>query len=209
MGGYGSGRRYSGRDTTDDHHKLDVRSLQRGGWLKPGVPSVSRWTNRGTVRGSIGLVAGHGHITLKYRNQHFGEAWVSLEYDVLIEASPCHFGGERFWFRCPGRGCGRRVAILYCSRYFVCRHCLDLSYESQKENAEQRCDRRAWALREKTGGWGSLFDPFPPRRKGMHRQTYQRLSMRYAREVYTGTLAMESRFGMSFEDWMRQDRADA
>ena len=79
--------------------------------------------------------------------------------------------------------CGRRVAILYCSRYFVCRHCLNLSYESQKENAIQRVDRRAWALRERCGGWGSLFDPFPGRPKGMHRRTYRDLRSSMQRNV--------------------------
>lgn len=205
MGGWGSGRRYSGRDTTDDHLRIDVRSLQRGGWLVQGVSSTMRWRRGGEVRSSIGLTADFGRITLKYRNQRYGEDWESLEYSIALETTPCNFGGYRVWFRCPGLGCGRRVAILYCARYFVCRHCLNLSYESQKENSAQRCDRRAWGLRERAGGWGSLFDPFPWKPKGMHTTTYQRLGMRYAREVYMGTLAIESRFGMSFEKWIDLD----
>ena len=137
---------------------------------------------------------------MKYRNQRYGEDWESLEYEIQIEASRCHFGGERVWFRCPGRSCGRRVAILYCSRYFVCRHCLNLSYESQKENAIQRVDRRAWALRERCGGWGSLFDPFPGRPKGMHRRTYQLLAFKYAAECQTSFRAFTARFGIRAEE---------
>ena len=42
-------------------------------------------------------------------------------------------GGQRFWFRCPANGCGRMVAKLYLppwGRYFACRHCYDLTYQS-------------------------------------------------------------------------------
>ncbi len=30
-----------------------------------------------------------------------------------LEWTPCNFGGERPWFVCPGKGCAKRVAILY------------------------------------------------------------------------------------------------
>ena len=34
-------------------------------------------------------------------------------YPVFLDTTLCHIGGERHWFLCPARGCGRRVAILY------------------------------------------------------------------------------------------------
>jgi hypothetical protein len=120
MGGWGSGRRWGSKNTTDDHQRLDVRRLAREGWLRDGVPSVSRWTRNGEVRSSIGILAKAERVILKYRNQRAGEPWESLEYPVFLERTFCHYGGSRIWFRCPARGCGRRVAVLYCSRYFVC-----------------------------------------------------------------------------------------
>ena len=187
MGGWGSGQRYSSRGTTDDHYHLDVRSLQRGGWLRAGVSSISRWTRRGVEFGSIGTRAETDQLILKYRNQHHGEPWESLEYPVRLERTRCHYGGERVWFLCPARGCGRRVAILYCHRYFVCRHCLGLVYESQRQSVSDRADARAWAIRERCGGWGCLFDPVL-RPKGMHRRTFRRLERAYGIACHTSTI---------------------
>jgi len=54
--------------------------------------------------------------------------------DVLIvplTVSYPHFGGTRWWFRCPV--CRRRVAVLYRPprvKQLACRHCHDLTYES-------------------------------------------------------------------------------
>jgi hypothetical protein len=44
----------------------------------------------------------------------------------------------------------RRVAILYgLGRYFLCRHCYDLSYQSQRDNAMYRALHKAQAIRER------------------------------------------------------------
>ena len=77
---------------------------------------------------------------------------------------------------CPGTGCGRRVAILYGpGKYFLCRHCYDLRYESQRENKIYRALHRAQNIRERLGGSRSMLEPFPERPKGMHWSTYLRL----------------------------------
>jgi hypothetical protein len=95
---------------------------------------------------------------------------------VPLSWTACNFGGERPWFVCPGAGCGRRVAILYGpGRYFLCRHCYDLVYESQRENAIYRALRRAQAIRERLGGSANMTKPFPEKPKGMHWQTCERL----------------------------------
>jgi hypothetical protein len=69
-----------------------------------------------------------------------GDRW-SVEHRaeqvVHLQTTRPNFGGVRWWFSCPrvadGRGCGRRVGKLYRppeGRYFACRRCLDLTYES-------------------------------------------------------------------------------
>ena len=98
-----------------------------------------------------------------------------MEYPVEIEWTPCHYGGSRAWFRCPARGCGRRVAILYIGKFAFCRRCGQLAYESQREAPHDRALTRAQAIRMKLGGSGSMADPFPPKPKGMHWHTYWRL----------------------------------
>ena len=88
----------------------------------------------------------------------------------------CNFGGERPWFVCPGATCGRRVAVLYGpGKYFLCGHCYELRYESQREDKKDRALRRAQKIRMRLGGSANMLEPFPERPKGMHHDTYMRL----------------------------------
>jgi len=68
------------------------------------------------------------------------------------------------------------VAILYGpGRYFLCRYCYDLVYESQRENAMYRALHKAQSIRERLGGSANMTEPFPEKPKGMHWSTYDRL----------------------------------
>jgi hypothetical protein len=116
-------------------------------------------------------------VILTYRHRSGpGEEWQDVQQPVSLSWTACNFGGERPWFVCPGAGCGRRVAVLYGpGRYFLCRYCYDLVYESQRENEMHRALRRAQAIRERLGGNPNMTKPFPERPKGMHHETYWRL----------------------------------
>lgn len=197
MGGWGSGRR-GWRTSTDDLNKLDVRELCRGGWLLTGAPFVSRWSFRGEVISSIGGKSEWGRVVLNYRHRERGEEWKTLEYSIQLEWTQCHFGGTRPWFICPGRDCGRRVAILYAGKYFLCRQCQQLIYECQKERPEYRILRRTQKLHERLKGFGGVIEGLPPRPKGMHERTYQRLAQRYEcaeRALNAAEWAMMARLG--------------
>ena len=58
---------------------------------------------------------------------------------------------------------------------FLCRHCLDLTYESRRENAGMRAVRRAQRIRLRLGGNPNLSHPVPDKPKWMHWETYRRL----------------------------------
>ena len=80
-------------------------------------------------------------LRFSYSVAREGEEKESMDYKVQLVATPCRFGGRRYWFICPlskdGRACGRRVARLYIppgGRYFGCRHCYELTYRSAQEH---------------------------------------------------------------------------
>lgn len=177
-GGINSGTwfRPEKRAIVEDHLHLDIRKLNRGGLLEPSWSGRLKWRAGNHELGSIDLAVEAGDrypaaIRLGYRK--YGE---SISYAIGISWTPCSFGGYRPWWHCPGNNCGRRVAILHLERYFLCRHCLDLAYQSTREPPIARYRQRAEKLRYRLGGLGRGSEPIPPKPKGMHKTTYRRLS---------------------------------
>ena len=166
--------RWSSRGTTSSYRQLDVRLLQRRGWLKPGYWFSLGWTRNGEPHGSIGGRVELDRIILSYSHRERDEAWQPLEASIWLDWTPCRYGGQRGWFLCPARGCGRRVAVLYVSRILACRHCHNLAYESQREQPYQRALRRAQKIHTRLGGTPAM-DSFPDKTRGMHWRTYRML----------------------------------
>ena len=124
---------------------------------------------------------GRASLRLQYTFKSTGEAF---DYRVPLQTTWPHFGGLRWWFTCPlvsnGRECRRRCEKLYLvpgGKYYGCRRCYDLAYQSQRENRSLRMLQKANKIRyDKLGGdrdgWTELP---PPKPKGMHWKTYERL----------------------------------
>lgn len=171
----------SARDTVDGYQAVDVNWLARHGHLRPGRSANLSWSRAGEPFGSIRIEArgtdGRSElVVLYYRSQANSHQWEDVEQVTSLTWTACHFGGSRPWFLCAGSACHRRVGKLYAAgKYFFCRHCYGLAYESQRTNAERRALGRARKIRERLGGSASLVESFPERPKGMHRQTYERL----------------------------------
>jgi hypothetical protein len=75
-------------------------------------------------------------MELSYRKTVQGEA-VDVTEPIQLETTAPHFGGIRNWFICPlvknAQICNRRAQKLYLpngAKYFGCRVCYDLTYES-------------------------------------------------------------------------------
>jgi hypothetical protein len=164
--------RYATRNTTSDYRQIDVRRWQREGFLQLGRAFTWSWTRDGRRQASIGVRAESGRVVLTYTHSRYDSESRAMQYAVELERTPCHYGGSRVWFRCPAGTCGRRVAILYCAGLFVCRYCLDLGYDCQRDAPHYRALYRAQAIRMKLGGSGSMGEPFPLKPKGMHWRTY-------------------------------------
>lgn len=176
MGGIGSGQgfRWSSKATTESQHRVDIRWLKRRGYLRPGGTGSMTWSRGGEQTGSIGFRMKQNQIVLSYRHKPNGDGWEPVEQVIWLDRTRCNFGGQRTWFRCPR--CRRRVAILYgASKYFLCRHCYDLAYNSQQLSPGDRLMEKARKIQQRMGGSDDLSEPFPDKPKGMHWRTYWRL----------------------------------
>ncbi|NQY60776.1 hypothetical protein [Cognatishimia sp.] len=206
MGGSGSGRHWQfGADTTDDYRSIDIRWLKREGLLESGVSRSITWSRGGEVTGSINVRSEPGRVILDYRQRDRGGEWQPERYPVYLDTTPCHMGGERHWFLCPARGCGRRVAILYGGAIFACRHCYRLAYPSQREKPGDRAARKADRIRDKLGWEGGVLNGPEPwnKPKGMHQATFDRLRWKHDRFADRALAGFAEQFGFDLPDEYR------
>jgi hypothetical protein len=157
---------------------------------------VLNWSRNGQKVASIRVMAIEGHVTLSYQIRERGGEWEPMNYRVSLEWTACHLGGKRPWFRCPARGCGRRVAILYGGSIFACRHCQQLAYASQREYGYDRATRKADRIREKLDWEPGILNRDGTRPKGMHWRTYERLEAKHDTLVEESIVGMMQRFGL-------------
>lgn len=116
---------------------------------------------------------------------------------VMLETTPCHFGGERYWMTCPK--CGERKAVLYevHSHYWACRTCLNLVYSSQQMT---KTDYWAWFIRAEevakqlqpdydikkyTPAFG-FYPPYPTKPKYMKRSKYNEHLAKFDKYIRRG-----------------------
>lgn len=198
MGGMGSGRRwhYSANDTTNDYQALDVRRWQRDGLLTPGRALGWQWSRDGEVVASIQVRVETGRVYLNYRHRSGGGEWKDENYPVWLDWTPCNLGGQRPWFRCPARGCGRRVAILYGGGIFACRHCHRLAYPSQRETWGDRAARRADRIRARLDWELGILNGEGLKPKGMHWRTFEKLVAEHDEHVAKSLSGMALRLGI-------------
>lgn len=152
MGGVGSGNwyRFNTKATVED--SLTIAASDFRGRLYSGSKGTLTWRWATGAESSIGYSVTRSNspaIVLSYR-------WANRE-DVRIcirlQSTSPNFGGARHWFTCPltvaAVECNRRVAKLHLppnGRYFGCRKCHNLTYQSSQEahQCERRLDQIAW-----------------------------------------------------------------
>lgn len=146
MGGYGSTRWdfHNKATTVEDCRVLDIFNMTRKEAVLPSVHRFGVWAwYRGDKQVSkIGYEVKTGETAGWLRLHYtFTERKEDMDYHVILQTTPCHYGGCRWWFLCPlsknGRSCLRRVAKLYLPPggiYFGCRHCYELTYTSCQES---------------------------------------------------------------------------
>ena len=240
MGGYGSTRWDSTptRPLTTWARRLDVATLRRvpfdGGVLdvlREGLPpgGYMEWGEGDSVLRLCVETGDDGRacaVTSRYRSRAPGGAWRPREMRVSVVWRPCNLGGEQPLFVCPA--CRRDRRSIFVNGPTACCECLGLAYPSTRENEAERAERRArriWRRLDPDGtrpprrGMLGLALSAPPKPRGMHWRTYDRLARRYRHAVevahahHMAGLAMlvqrldgaEPLGGVSADDW----RADA
>ena len=179
MGGLGSGwfGDRNGKQTTAGSYSIDIRQLFREGSHLLGQSTTWSWSVNGKSVASVGVLLTYGEVCITYRHKSHKDYWSDEAYTVDLEWTDCHYGGQRPWFQCPNRFCSRRVAILYIGDSICCRQCRGLVYESQRENECNRSSRAADKLRDRLGWKRGFLHGEGYRPKGMHRATFERLSL--------------------------------
>jgi hypothetical protein len=200
MGGIGSGRE-GNRIAVEACLSLDINNLRRQGLLGSGVHARWSWTHDGEEVASLEMLVGFGVLHLEGVDHRYDAR--KIDHAVSTTYTSCNYGGSRPWFRCPN--CSRRAGKLYMplgGRHFLCRRCYDLAYHSQWEEPWWRVRRRASKLWQRLGG-DPDDDLIPPRPRGMHCRTYERLIAEAERaEGLAGAsiaASMSKRFGRRLE----------
>jgi len=165
--------------------RLDLNILRREGFVVPGKSTVPRnivWRDAASgdliAFGSIHSDAewpeegGSLHITLG-----------TLRQNIRLQAVPRHFGGHQWYFVCPFTS--KLCSVLWLlpgiekfgSREAWGRH---VAYSSQFATAHDRAIFSAHHIHYRLGAKGriAMDDPLPPKPKGMHCRTYDKLAAR-------------------------------
>ncbi len=181
MGGDGSGRIwFSGtKPTTNDFISIDSRKWQRKGLIFSPMNFQWTWSWNDGKKSSIEVQVQKDRVILDYKHRRGNEDWESLKYPVYLDMTPSHFGGRRYWFLCPSKGCRKRVAILYCDGLFACRNCHKLAYPSQRENQTDRATRRIDKIRDYLGWEPGFLNGEGWKPKGMHWNKFEKLSNKH------------------------------
>jgi hypothetical protein len=163
---YGAGRP-AFRPCETGYLSVDVRGLARDGLLtRPGWCSLT-WSRDGLQVGAVGLHIDAGQsVRFDFTQTRSGQSR-RVSTVVWLDMQPCHFGGSRWWWRCPN--CSRRCARLFLvTGGMGCRACLRMAYASQREDAVGRSWRRTQKVERALG-----IDGSPGRQ--MHKKTRERL----------------------------------
>lgn len=175
MGGYSSGR-IGWRAKCENLLSIDVRRWAREKYLQSGYFRW-QWTINYDQTCSICVYVHSSHLELEYSKD--GEKY---RYAVRLTETPCYLGGARRWFVCPIVGCHRRAAKLYLGRkYFACRRCYRLAYQSQCYSPRDRAMVQAGKIRRRLGGSEGIAWPFPDKPPRMRWRTYEHLRERCER----------------------------
>lgn len=191
------------KDTVEEATQLSIFKLKEFGLLRGYCASTLTWTRKlSGHKNSIGICVDTEELYVKVNytitDRNTGEK-TDYDYKINLTTTHCNFGGVRYWFICPlsvnGVYCGRRTGTLYLAsggRYFGCRRCYDLSYESRNECRLGRFGQLGYILKAERQ-YEELY-------KSIKRWTWRGRPTRKARKLQALEQKMRAYDGISVED---------
>jgi hypothetical protein len=147
---------YDKKTTVEEATQLSIFKLKKFGLLQGCAATTLTWTRRlSGHKSSIGIVVDTENLYAKvsYTITDQNGNKTDYNYKISLTTTPCNFSGKRYWFICPIAGCGCRTGILYLAcggKYFGCRHCYNLSYESRNETCLGRIGQLGYLMKIET-----------------------------------------------------------
>jgi len=151
MGGFGSGlwQTFKRKLTVEESVVLDSAWMAREQAFDPdGIPLAAMVWRDGRTDDALATV----EYRVRTRERLLWLTHAALDeietqtYALRLSTTDLSWGGKRWWFHCPlvrdNVACDARAAKLYLppgARYFACRKCYDLTYESCQDS--HRFDR--------------------------------------------------------------------
>ena len=135
----GKWERTEKRRTVDEYLRLDVGQVARTLPLDRTVKVAWPWNFTDGTQQTIDIITLPAlglHLAYNHGDQAVDPYIVKIVYTLP------HLGGKRPWFLCPH--CGRRVRMLYGGRYFLCRECHGLTYESRQRTRPRKTWEPFW-----------------------------------------------------------------
>ena len=170
MGGIGSGR-IRERALITGKLYIDALQMARNGWVKKLDKHFLSFSKGDKTYAQLGIIADEKQVQIVYQSKNREGTLIDEHHVIEVEATPCRFGGVRYWFICPF--CGRKVVRVYLSGHWQCRKCAGLAYPAENESVRERKYRKVDKLRSKLG------KDLNTKPKGMHWRTYWRLMLQY------------------------------
>ena len=193
------------KNLVEDCLALDLAWLMRLGPIREGQAGNGEihWNRCGfhfSARFRLDLLdPDAGCLTVRYSLPWQGMLGRQVRQAVTLTSTPQHFGGRRWWMRCPDTG--ERVRILYLApggRKFASRGALGLSYQVEQQNRFDRPFEKLFRAQRKLDGGGKLGAEIQ-RPKGMWRRTF----VRHIEKIAALDLACADHIGLHFSNAKR------